>query len=108
MPQMIEFVEFEVAPEREAAFVAGRARADAALSGFIGFLGSELHALQAGGWLLLVRWTNLDAVQAAQSVTLARPGLAALDDWIGLARTVKRFDTGEQRHVYVRSFDEHE
>ncbi len=108
MSQVIEFVEFDVPPEREAEFVTRRAQADVALRRFSGFMGSELLALQNGGWVLLVRWISLEAVQAAQQITLASPGLREINDWVALARQVKRFDTGVQRHLHVRSNEPNE
>jgi hypothetical protein len=71
-------------------------------------MGSELLALQNGGWVLLVRWISLEAVQAAQQITLASPGLREINDWVALARQVKRFDTGVQRHLHVRSNEPNE
>jgi quinol monooxygenase YgiN len=101
MKQSIEVVRFRVAPEAAARFIAERQHADAALQKLKGYLSSELAQGDAGNWVLIVRWASRADVQAAQNLTLAPPGLAAVNAWIALAGEVVSFETLDMRNVYA-------
>jgi hypothetical protein len=58
MSQFIEVVKFLVAADAVPAFIKGRSNADAALSHFNGFLGSELCVGADNTWTLFVRWAS--------------------------------------------------
>ncbi len=96
MSAVVEVVRLKVDAQAVERFKQGRRAADEALRRFDGFLGSELLAGADGQWVLLVRWASLSAVQAAQAVTLARPGLPEIEAWVGTARELLSFDTVEE------------
>jgi hypothetical protein len=101
MKQSIEVVRFRVAPELAARFVAERSHADAALQKLSGYQGCELAQGDAGNWTLIVRWASSTDVQAAQSLTLAPPGLAPVNAWIALAGEVVSFETLQLRYSHT-------
>jgi hypothetical protein len=103
MNPAVEIVRLEMPAEQAERFVLLRAQADAALARFDGFVGTELLRLGDQDWLLLVRWTSLAAASAAQQITLAAPGLPEINAWVALARQVRSFETGEQRHFHLRT-----
>jgi len=76
-----------------------RAGADRALERFEGFLGSELTEGANDDWTLIVRWASRRHVEAAQTVTLGTPGLAAITAWTSLAREFVSFETVEVRRA---------
>ena len=98
MHPSLEIIRFRVSPDRRDAFVAGRRSADDALVGFAGFLGSELAEGENGAWTLIVRWASRDDAVQAQRVTLASPGLPALNAWTALASEFVAFETVDVRH----------
>ena len=97
MDQALEIVRLRVSPASAASFVDRRAEADAALQRFAGFLGSELAEGPPGSWTLIVRWASRGAMEAAQAVTLATPGLPALADWLALTDEVVSFEAVDVR-----------
>jgi antibiotic biosynthesis monooxygenase (ABM) superfamily enzyme len=99
--QHIEVVRFRVAPESAVRFVAERPQADAALQKLAGFLGTELAQGTSGNWALIVRWATSHDVQAAQSQTLASPGLEPVNAWIALASEVLSFETLQLQYVHA-------
>lgn len=97
----VEIIRFKVDADAVDRFKQGRRAADEALQRFDGFLGSELLAGADGTWVLLVRWASRAAVDAAQAVTLASPGVPEVQAWVAIAREVQSFETVEQAVQFV-------
>lgn len=100
MNQFVEIIRLKVDAAGAADFKELRHAADEALVPFDGFLGSELLKGSDGVWTLLVRWNSQASVEAAQALTLAKPGLDAISAWIASATEFISFETVES----VRSF----
>lgn len=101
MNTFIEIVRLRVDPAVVERFKVLRQAADEALMQFDGFLGSELLAGPDNTWTLLVRWASKAHVQAAQAVTLTKPGLPAIAAWIAAAREFVSFETVELAQAYT-------
>lgn len=101
MSTFVEIVRLRVDPASTEHFKAMRGAADAALTAFDGFLGSELLAGPEESWTLLVRWASEAHVQAAQKVTLGTPGLPEISAWVAVAREFVSFETVESAQTFT-------
>jgi heme-degrading monooxygenase HmoA len=101
MDESLEVVRFRVAPEMAQRFVAERQCADIALQQLGGFLGTQLAQGDAGNWVLILRWASRADLQAAQNLTLAPPGVEAVNAWIALASEILSFETVHLRYTHA-------
>ena len=90
MSKALEIVRFRVDPAREAAFLASRPAAIAALrAGVPGFLAAYLGRIEGDRWVDVLEWESREAAVAAAEAALQIPAFA---DWASCIAEIETFE----------------
>lgn len=96
LQQAVEVIRLNVSSDKTTAFLEGRAVVETFTGSLAGHVATELLHLGGESWLMLIRWENQQAVQAAQKLTETAP---IISDWLSQTAQFVSFATGIVEYV---------